>query len=121
MKKILIVEDDPKMTKMLVEVLKKENFETMEAADGEEGLKSALKLKPDLILLDIVMPVMDGLTMLHKLKADDEGKDMPVIILTNLGDLDKMAEAVEKGVCSYIVKADFTIESLVKRIKELLK
>lgn len=121
MKKILVVEDDPKMIRMLIDALKKENFETIEATNGEEGLKSALELKPDLILLDIIMPIMDGLTMLHKLKAEDRGKNIPVIVLTNSDDFNKIAEAVEKGICSYMVKSDFTIEDLVKRVTDLLK
>ncbi|MDP2741169.1 MAG: response regulator transcription factor [bacterium] len=121
MKKILVVEDDPKMIRMLIDALKKEKFETIEATNGEEGLKAALELKPDLILLDLVMPIMDGLEMLNKLRAEDKGKDIPVIILTNSGDFDKIAQAVEKGICSYMVKSDFTIEDLVKRAEELLK
>ncbi len=121
MKKILIVEDDSKMTKILVEALRKENFETLEATDGKEGLEIALKAKPDLILLDIIMPVMDGLEMLHKLKAKDEGKDITVIVLTNSNDLNKMAEAIEKGISSYIVKSDFTLNDLIRKVKEILK
>jgi len=121
MKKILVVEDDPKMIRMLIDALKKNNFETIEATNGEEGLKSALKSKPDLILLDLIMPIMDGLEMLSKLRVQDEGKNIPVIILTNSGDFDKIAQAVEGGICSYMVKSDFTIDSLVKRIEELLK
>ena len=121
MKKILVVEDDPKMIRILVDALKKGNFETIEAANGEEGLRAALETKPDLILLDLIMPVMDGLEMLNKLRAEEEGKDMPVIILTNAGDFDKIAQAVERGICSYMVKSDFTIEDLVKRVKDLLK
>lgn len=121
MKKILVIEDDPKMIRLLVDALKKESFETIEATNGEEGLKTALKLEPDLILLDLIMPVMDGLEMLNKLRAEDKGKDIPVIILTNYADFDKIAQAVEKKICSYMVKSDFAIEDLIKRVKELLK
>ena len=101
MKKVLIVDDEVKIRQLTADELKKKGFEVIEATNGEEGLQSALKDKPDLILLDITMPVMDGLTMLQKLRAEPEGKKVQVIVLTNSGDFGKIADAVEKGVCSY--------------------
>ena len=121
MKKVLVVEDDLKTRRLIVDELKKQGFVTLEAGDGQKGLDIALKDVPDLIVLDLAMPVMDGLTMLNKLKAEKAGKNIQVIVLTNSGDLGKIAAAVEKGICSYLVKADFTTEDLVKRVKQFLE
>ena len=84
-KKILIVEDEASLRKALVEKFQREGFETFLAFDGVEGLDQAERIQPDLILLDIIMPKMDGMTMLKKLReSGDWGKQVPVIILTNL-------------------------------------
>lgn len=120
-KKILVVDDDQKMRQILVDELKKQGFQTIEASNGQEGLDSAIKNMPDLILLDITMPVMDGLTMLQKLRENPKGTKVQVIILSNAGDFGKIAEAVEKGICSYLVKSDITTEDLVKRVKQFLE
>jgi DNA-binding response OmpR family regulator len=120
MKKVLVVEDDIKMRKILVDELKKQGFSTIEAGNGQDGLDLALKEKPDLILLDLIMPVMDGLEMLNRLRAEKEGQKVQVIILTNSGDFGKIAEAVEKGICSYIVKSDITTDDLVKKVGDFL-
>ncbi len=120
MKKILIVEDDLDMRTMLVDAFTKAGFKTSMASNGEEGLKATLDFKPDLILLDILMPVMDGMTMLDKLRREEWGKDVPVTILTNLGDLGKISEALGRGVFKYIVKSDLSIDAIVKKVaKEL--
>jgi len=85
-KKILIVEDEEPLKLTLKKKFKNEGFSVLEATNGEDGLKLTQEKKPDLILLDIVMPVMDGMTMLKKLRKQDFGKEMPVILLTNLAD-----------------------------------
>ena len=92
-KRILIVEDDESLKKIMVHTLRAENLEVLEAGNGEEGLKMALEEKPDLVLLDIVLPGMDGLAVLKKLREDSRGKDIPVITLTNLGDIKTVSEA----------------------------
>lgn len=120
MKKILIVEDELVLLQALTEKLKKEEFEVLQAKNGEEGLQQALNLHPDLILLDVIMPVMDGMTMLSKLRSDDWGKDVPVIVLTNLSDEYKVAECLQQGVYDYLVKSGWTLEDLVKKVKERL-
>ena len=119
-KKILIVEDETSSLKALVDKFNREGFKTIEAQDGEIGLKKALKEHPDLILLDIILPKMDGLTALKKLREDKWGKDALVILLTNLSDSKKVAEAVEHNACEYLVKSDWTIEDVVKRVKDKL-
>lgn len=121
MKRVLVVEDNFPERKTLVEALKNGGFETLEAEDGKKGLEVALKEKPDLILLDLVMPEMSGLEMLGKLRAQEQGRDVQVVILTNYSDFGKIAEAVDKGICSYLMKSDFTNEDLVRKVGEFLK
>lgn len=117
-KKILVVEDDPIMLKVLSENLTREGFRVVEARDGVEGLSFAEKEKPDLILTDIIMPMMDGITMLKKLRNEKWGENVPVIILTNLSDSTYLAEAVERGVYDFLVKTDWKLKDVIKKIKK---
>jgi DNA-binding response OmpR family regulator len=119
-KKILIIDDDNSLSELYNDKFSREGFSVREAKNGKEGLEAALKERPDLVLLDILMPVMDGITMLKKLREDDWGKDVPVILLTNLDDTDKVAEAASEGVYDYLVKQDYRIEDLVKKVKDKL-
>ncbi|MBI3485523.1 response regulator [Candidatus Daviesbacteria bacterium] len=116
-KKILVVEDEQILRQALIGKLTHEGFSVQMASDGEEGLRSALSEHPDLILLDIVMPTMDGVTMLKKLREDDWGQKANVIILTNLSDAEKMEESLKAGVHDYLIKADWKLEDLVEKIK----
>jgi len=118
--KILVVEDDLPVQKVLSEKLTAEGLDIEVAADGEKGLKMALTDHPDLILLDLIMPNMDGMTMLKKLRQDDWGKSARVIILTNLSDAYKVEEASAKGVFDYLVKSDWKLDDLVKMVKQKL-
>jgi two-component system, OmpR family, response regulator ResD len=113
-KKILIVEDEKTLINVLVDKLTKEGYDINSAKNGQEGLSLALKNHPDLILLDIIMPIMDGMTML------DELRNVKIIILTNLSDAEKEAQSSEKGVFDYMVKCDMTIDDIVKKVKEKL-
>lgn len=119
-KKILIVEDEPPLRNALRDKLSRENFAVLEAKNGEEGLEIALRERPDLILLDIIMPVMDGITMLKKLRGDDWGKNAKVIMLTNLSDDESLANAIAQGSHEYLVKSDWKIEDVVAKIRERL-
>lgn len=116
-KKILIIEDELSLMMALHEKFKTEGFEVIEAKNGEEGLKMATKKTPDLILLDLIMPVMDGITMLKKLRLTEEGKDLPVIILTNLSDDRAVSESLESGVSDYLVKTNWHLDDVVKKVK----
>jgi DNA-binding response OmpR family regulator len=120
-KKILIVEDEESLLNVLVDKFTAEKFVVFSAKNGFEGLDIALKEKPDIILLDIVMPKMDGLTMLRELREDESGKNIKVIILTNLSGEDSMAEAMDNGSFGYLIKSDWKIEDLVKKVEEKLK
>ena len=119
-KKILIVEDEEALKLALKKKFSKEDFEIIEASDGEEGLERAEKENPDLILLDIVMPKMDGMTMLRKLRQRKFGKEMPVILLTNLADTDEVNKAMELNVFDYLVKSNWDIEDVIKKVKTKL-
>lgn len=115
---ILVVEDEEPMQMVLRDVLKVEGYAVLEAKNGIEGLELALKEHPDLILLDILMPKMDGLEMLKNLRADEWGRKVPVIVLTNLSDNDDIAKAVEEDVFEYFVKTDIRIDEVIARIRE---
>ncbi len=120
MKKVLIVEDEIELSDILSSQLKEEKIDVKVARDGEEGLEMSLKFHPDLILLDIIMPKMDGMTMLEKLRQDSWGKDVKVILLTNLSDNEKVAEAVKHKSFDYLVKADWNIKDVIKLVKDKL-
>lgn len=121
MRKILIIDDEPNLLRILEEKFSKESFEVLRAKDGEQGLKAALKNKPDIILLDLIMPKMDGLTMLRKLREDAWGKNAEVIILTNLSDGASIDAALRGGVYDFLVKSDWKLADLVKKVKEKIK
>ncbi len=120
-KKILIVEDELSLRNALRDKLTSEGFNILEAKSGKEGLDTALREHPDLILLDIIMPVMDGLTMLDKLRHDEWGTKAPVILLTNLSDKEDLAIRSPYGSLDYIVKSDWKIEDVVKKVREKLE
>jgi len=120
MKKILFVEDEPTLQKALKEVLEKEGYNVLPASNGEEGLSSAKEQKPNLILLDLILPKMDGFEVLKNLKADNECKDIPVIVLTNLEGSSDVGRAIELGATTYLVKAQYSLEEVTKKIKEVI-
>lgn len=119
-KTILIVEDEVSLRSILREKFSIEGFEVFEAEDGEAGLDVATKRHPDLILLDIVMPKMDGNTMLKRLRGDKWGSKALVMILTNLDSLTDVAKTMENNAFEYFIKSDVKIEDLVSRVKEKL-
>lgn len=122
-KKILIVEDEESMLDAISDSLVNQEFATLMAKDGEEGLKIALKERPDLILLDILMPKMDGMIMLQKLRQDEWGKGVPVIILTvvNPNANTVINSVLENEPAYYLVKSDVKLEGIVEKVKDVLK
>ena len=116
-KVVLIVDDEPALLGVLVDKFTHEGFAATGAKDGQEGLKAALFSHPDLILLDIIMPVMEGMTMLENLRKDPWGKNVPVILLTNLSDSEKESLSRQKGVNDYLIKSDWKLEDVVKKVK----
>lgn len=119
-KTVLIVEDEPSLQRALTDHFSRDGISVLQAKNGQEGLDVALREHPGVILLDIVMPVMDGMTMLTKLREDAWGKDAHVILLTNLVDNKEIVEAMKTGVFDYLVKSDWKIEDVVARVKQKL-
>ena len=115
---ILIVDDEPLLLNILADKFNQENFSVSLAKDGKEGLEKALTDHPQIILLDIVMPVMDGMSMLKKLRLDEWGKNAKVIFLTNLSDANKIVESLHQDVSDYFIKSDWKLEDLVIKVKE---
>lgn len=122
-KTILIVEDEQDLREALADKLTREAFTVLTAKNGKVGLDSALLKHPDLILLDIVMPEMDGMTVLKKLREDVWGKTVPVILLTNLSATEEniIEEMVKYAPSHYLVKSDWKISDVVEKIRETLK
>jgi len=120
MAKILIIEDDPLMQRLYQKIFTFEKYEVETAADGEEGLDKARKTKPTLILLDIMMPKMNGLQVLEKLKADPDLKKIPVVMLTNLAGQKDAETALAKGAVKYIVKSEYEPKQVADMVKGIL-
>jgi DNA-binding response OmpR family regulator len=119
-KKILIIEDDLVLQKSLKEYLSSEGFEIECASDGEEGIQKAIAEKPDLILLDIILPKKDGYEVLQEVKANPEISHIPVVLLTNLDGITDVEKALELGATTYLVKADYKLEEVTEKVKEIL-
>ncbi len=122
-KKILIVDDEEAIQRAISDAFENQEFTILTASNGEEGLAVSLKEHPDLILLDILMPKMDGMIMLQKLRQDDWGKGAPVIILTNVSPNANsiIYSVVQNEPAYYLVKSDVKLEGIVEKVKEVLK
>lgn len=118
--RVLLVEDDGFLASIYAQKLELEGFDVSFATNGEDGLKLAHKDHPDLVLLDLLMPKMDGFEMLEKLKADDETKGIPVLVLTNLGQKEDVERCIKLGAAGYVIKAHSLPHETVRRIKEIL-
>jgi len=119
-KKVLIVEDDDFLLQMYVTKLELENFKVSSAINGVQGLKTAQREKPDLILLDLNLPEMDGFEVLEHLKAEDSTKSIPVLVLTNYSQKDNIDRCLELGADDYLIKAHFVPSEVIKKIKDIL-
>ena len=119
-KKILIVEDDRFLHSLLSDKLKKSGVQVISAFDVETGLEEAAKSSPDLILLDIILPGVDGFSVLEKLKADDSLKKIPVIILSNLGQEEEIKRGTELGAVEFLIKANFTLDEIIEKLSSVL-
>lgn len=117
---ILLVEDDTFLAGMYVTKLQLEGFDVKIAEDGEKGIKMAKSEKPRLILLDIILPKMSGFDVLKDLKDDPDTKDIPVILLTNLGQREDVQKGLDLGAKDYLIKAHFMPSEVVKKIKTII-
>jgi len=120
-KKILIIEDDKFLRELISRKLSDEEFEIDEAVDGEEGLKKIKERKPDLILLDLILPNIDGFEVLSKMKEDPQIAATPVIILSNLGQKEEVERGLKLGAADYLIKAHFTPGEIIEKIKNVMK
>jgi len=120
-KKILIVEDDKFLRELIARKLAKENFEVAEAVDGEEGIKKAKEEKPDLVLLDLILPGIDGFEVLSKIKEDEATQKIPVIVLSNLGQKEDVERCMQLGAVNYMIKAHFTPVEIIEKVEAVLK
>lgn len=120
-KTILVIEDTIPLINALYDRFTKEGFNVIKATDGKTGLEMALAQKPDLIFLDINLPVMDGMTMLKELRKDEASKEIEVVLLTNSMGYKMVADALALGAHDYLVKSDVKLEDLVKLAREKLQ
>jgi len=120
-KKILLIEDDPFISDVYITNLKNNGFEVLLANDGESGLDIIKKEKFDLVLLDLLLPKIDGFEILRNIKKDPALKDIPVIILTNLGEKENIERGKELGAVDYLVKINFTPKEVIEKINSYLE
>ena len=119
--KILIIEDEEVLVNMYETKFVNDGFQVLRASNGEQGLALALKEKPDLILLDVILPKMDGFMVLKKIKEEPTIKNIPVLLLTNLGQDEDIKKGKEQGAADYLVKANLTPSEVVDKVREILK
>lgn len=121
MKTILIIEDESALQKTLEDALSQEGYEAVSALDGEAGVRLAKYKMPDLILLDLVLTKMTGFEVLERLKAEKGTQKIPVIVLTNLENLQDIQRATELGASTYLVKSNYELAEIVEKVKTALK
>src|SRR3989338_932141 len=118
--KVLIIEDDKFLRDLIQQKLTKEGFLTLAAVDGEEGIRMTNEESPHLILLDLILPGVDGFEVLKRLKADAKTKTIPVIVLSNLGQKEDMDRTLKDGAEDFMVKAHFTPSEIIAKVRETL-
>lgn len=119
-KKILIIEDDKFLRKLVVRKLMSEGYDVSEAVDGEQGVKKAQTENPDLVLLDLILPGIDGFEVLARIKSDSNTNSIPVIILSNLGQREDIEKGFNLGAVDYLIKAHFTPNEIIEKVSALL-
>lgn len=120
MASILLFEDDAFLSKAYQIKLQKAGFEVRVAFDGQEGLDALQEFKPDVILLDLVMPKMDGFTTLERIKQDEALSKIPVIVASNLGQAEDIARAKELGAQEFLIKSDVSLEEVIELVEKYL-
>jgi len=119
-KSVLIVDDEESLVNVLTKKFTEEGIEVLTALNGREGLEVALEKHPNVILLDIMMPEMDGFDVMRHLQEDEWGKNVPVILLTNSSSIETVAKAVTTGMSEFLVKTDMRLDDVVARVKQRL-
>ncbi|MDD2696802.1 MAG: response regulator [Candidatus Pacebacteria bacterium] len=121
MKSILLIEDDPFLIDIYTTKIKESGFGVEVATDGEQAIKKIEELKPDLVILDIVLPEVDGWEILRRIKSELKLEDLKVIILSNLGQKEEVEKGIKLGAVKYLIKAHYTPSQVVEEIKKILK
>lgn len=120
-KSIIIVEDDKFLRELIAQKLAKEGYEILTAIDGEEGITQIREKKPDLVLLDLILPGIDGFEVLSRMKADPNLSKIPVVILSNLGQREEVERGIKLGAIDYMIKAHFTPREIIDKVNTVLK
>lgn len=120
MKKILFIEDEGALQRTFEDSLPKDEFQLIHALDGEVGVRLAKEKQPDLILLDLILPRMNGFDILEQLKSDSETKEIPVIVLTNLEGMKDIQQALDLGATTYLVKANYRLEEIIEKVRQVV-
>ena len=120
MTKIVAAEDDKLISNSLCDALKTAGYEATPAYDGEEAVAKIKEILPDLVLLDIMMPKLDGISVLWELKANPATAKIPVIVLTNIGDVETISKIVEAGAVDYLLKSDQSVDEIIQKVKYVL-
>ena len=115
---VLIVEDEQDLREAMADYLRNNNYRVIEAEDGQQGLQMALHEHPDVILLDLMMPIMDGHHLLKKLRLDRWGMTAKVIIMSAMDDVKNIGGAYENGITEYIIKGEASLAELAKKVRE---
>jgi DNA-binding response OmpR family regulator len=118
--KILIIEDNVDLVKIYQNKLQKEGYKVSIALDGKKGLELTQDEKPNIILLDILLPKLSGREVLKKLKTDPNTSSIPVLILSNLSEMDEVLKGLEEGAVDYMIKAEHSLQEVVERVKSIL-
>jgi len=120
-KKILIIEDDRFLRELIIKKLVNEGYDAIEAIDGEQGLQKIKEEKPDLVLLDLILPGIDGFEVLAQKKDDASISGIPVVILSNLGQKEDIERGLNLGAIDYLIKAHFTPGEIIEKVRNILK
>ncbi len=119
-KKILIVEDDKFLRELIARKLSKMGYDIIQAVDGEKGLESIKENKPDVVLLDLILPGIDGFEVLSRVGKDSELSQIPILVLSNLGQKEDVEKALGLGAVDYLIKAHFTPEEIIEKLNQAL-
>jgi DNA-binding response OmpR family regulator len=120
-KYILVIEDDKFLRELITQKIAKEGYKVLGAIDGEDGIKKIKSEKPDLVLLDLILPGIDGFEVLTRMKEDQTISSIPVIILSNLGQKEDVERGLKLGAADYLIKAHFTPGEIIEKVKNILK
>lgn len=120
-KKILIIEDDKFLRELIAQKLLKQDYEILQAVDGEEGMRKVEEEQPDLVLLDLILPGIDGFEVLERMQDDPKLSSIPVVILSNLGQKEEVERGLKLGAVDYLIKAHFTLGEIIEKIKKALE